>query len=51
MNIAKVLISVTFFAFGVLVLFTNNELVPVVSSYSTGPPAGVTGAPGELTCT
>ena len=40
-----------FTVFAVCAFLTSTETVPVAGAYSTGPPPGHTGAPGELTCT
>ena len=40
-----------FLLFAVCTFLASTETVPVVGAYSTGPPPGHTGAPGELTCT
>ncbi|MFN6964934.1 MAG: choice-of-anchor V domain-containing protein [Pyrinomonadaceae bacterium] len=44
---------VLIFAFGVLFVFVlagETRFSPSAAAYSTGPPAGRTGAPGEVTC-
>jgi len=51
MNKVKLVLVLAFLVFGGATLFTNNEFLTVVSSFSGGPPPGVTGAPGEATCT
>src|SRR5215207_3139053 len=45
------LVFALMFAIAALVLFTRNDgLVRPVEAFSEGPPAGHTGAPGEVTC-
>ena len=51
MNKLKVACVLCFLVFGIAALFTDNGLVPMVMSRSTGPQVGRTGAPGETTCT
>src|SRR5437763_1144558 len=51
MKKVKLICLLAFATFGVAMLFTGNSVVTLVQAYSTGPPPGVTGAPGELTCT
>ena len=51
MNKIKIVCVLSFLAFGIGVLFTNNSLLPKVGSSSAGPPVSFSGAPGESTCT
>lgn len=52
MNIKKVKLAcvILFAVFGVVGLTTDNPFVQSVASFSSGPPPGVSGAPGETTC-
>src|SRR4051794_1756908 len=50
MNKVKLVCVLGFVAFGMMAVLTNNRLVTVVESFSSGPPPGVTVAPGEATC-
>src|SRR5438552_6993613 len=52
MGVKKIKACTVFFflAFGIASLTINDRFVQTVESFSTGPPAGVTGAPGETTC-
>src|SRR5690242_2933290 len=47
----KLFIVAGFAVFGMTALFGGKGLVTTVESFSTGPPGGYTGAPGEQTCT
>ena len=51
MNKLKIVCVLGFVAFGIGVLFIDNQLLRVVESNAGGPPPGVSGAPGENTCT
>jgi hypothetical protein len=51
MHKVKLLCVIGFLVFGIAILLTDNPMVPEAGAYSTGPPPGHTGAPGELTCT
>ena len=44
------IVCVTVFVFLITTLLLTNSRLHSVHAFSTGPPAGVTGAPGELTC-
>ena len=46
----KLLVVLFFAAFVAAVLMTDNAANPRARAFSTGPPAGYTHAPGELTC-
>jgi hypothetical protein len=52
MKIRRIKLLVMLFFVGLaLVGFTDNSAIaPPAGAYSTGPPPGVTGAPGEVTC-
>ena len=47
----KLVCVISFAIAGVVLLADNGELAQRVDAFSDGPPAGHTGAPGELTCT
>ena len=51
MNKIKIFCMLGFLAFGITVFFTSSQFVPVVESYSSGPPPSMTGAPGDENCT
>ena len=44
------IVCVTIFGILIATLLITNDRVVSVQAFSTGPPAGVSGAPGELTC-
>ena len=44
------IVCVTIFITLIATLLLTSDRLDSVSAFSTGPPAGVTGAPGELTC-
>ena len=44
------IVCVTVFVFMITTLLITSTRLDSVHAFSTGPPAGVTGAPGELTC-
>src|SRR5687767_13443166 len=46
----KAVIVLAFFGFGLVVFGTSDRLVTKVQSLPGGAPPGVTGAPGESTC-
>lgn len=46
----KILFVFVFFSFGFVTCLFNDRL-SIVQAYPDGPPPGVTGAPGEVTCT
>ncbi|MFN0277350.1 MAG: choice-of-anchor V domain-containing protein [Pyrinomonadaceae bacterium] len=50
MNKIKLICVLFFVMFGVAALFIDNSLVPTVESFSSNPPIGATGAPGEFNC-
>jgi hypothetical protein len=45
------IVCVTIFIILIATLLNTNDRMVSVKAFSTGPPAGVTGAPGELDCT
>jgi hypothetical protein len=47
----KVLCLLLFIGFVFVVLLKNDQIVHTTTAFSSGPPPGVTGAPGEATCT
>ena len=49
-NRLKILCLLFFTAFAVASLVDDDRIVPSTAAFSGGPPAGVTGAPGEVTC-
>jgi hypothetical protein len=50
MKKVKLLCVLGFLVFGISVLFFSSRFTPVVEGFSSGPPPGYTGAPGETTC-
>src|SRR5688572_9385781 len=47
----QILCLLVFVGFTIFVLTSSNRFVSVVGAFSTGPPPGMTGAPGETNCT
>ena len=47
----KLICVITFAALGLVYILAGDLVVPKTKAFSTGPPPGHTGAPGELTCT